>query len=142
MLLYRADLPQRLPKTWAALAKLEGKIDDAAMRGMNAAAELDGKDFASIASAFIAGAATSSSEAKTSFAADFWRKLSGPDFGPLTLQHVVLVFVSLAASIIIGIPLGILCAKQPASEGVILGTTGIVQTIPADITTSPNAMCQ
>ena len=43
----------------------------------------------------------------------------------------MLVFVSLAASIIIGIPLGILCAKQPASEGVILGTTGIVQTIPA-----------
>src|SRR5437867_1999448 len=104
VLLHRADLPQRLPKTWAALAKLEGKIDDATMRRMNAAAELDGKDFASIASAFIAGAATSSSEAKTSFAADFWRKLSGPDFGPLTLQHVVLVFVSLVASIIIGIP--------------------------------------
>src|SRR5437763_3138434 len=78
VLLYRADLPQRLPKTWAALTKLEGKIDDATMRRMNAAAELDGKDFASIASAFIAGAATSSSEAKTSFAADFWRKLTGP----------------------------------------------------------------
>src|SRR5207245_11684150 len=85
VLLYRADLPQRLPKTWAALEKLERAIDDAAMRRMNAAAELDGKDFSSIASAFIAGAATSPSEAKTGFAADFWRKLSGPDFGPLTL---------------------------------------------------------
>jgi len=131
VLLYRADLPQRLPKTWAALAKLAGTIDDAAMRRMNAAAELDGKDFASIASAFITGAATSASPARTGFAADFWRKLTGPDFGPLTLQHIALVFVSLAASIVIGIPLGILCAKQPASEGVILGTTGIVQTIPA-----------
>src|SRR5437773_2073365 len=104
VLLYRADLPQRLPKTWAALQKLEGTIDDAAMRRMNAAAELEGQNFATVAAGFLAGAATSSSEAKTGFAADFWRKLSGPDFGPLTLQHVVLVFVSLAASIIIGIP--------------------------------------
>src|SRR5205085_7843535 len=45
VLLYRADLPQRLPKTWAALAKLEGTIDDAAMRRMAAAAELDGNGF-------------------------------------------------------------------------------------------------
>src|SRR5437773_1263442 len=54
VLLYRADLPQRLPRTWAALTRLEGTIDDAAMRGMNAAAELDGKDFASVASGFLA----------------------------------------------------------------------------------------
>ena len=46
VLLYRADLPQRLPATCAALARLEGTIDDASMRRMNAAAELDGKDFA------------------------------------------------------------------------------------------------
>ena len=54
VLLYRADLPQRLPKTWAALAKLEGTIDDATMRRMNAGAELDGKDFAAVAAAFLA----------------------------------------------------------------------------------------
>jgi osmoprotectant transport system permease protein len=41
------------------------------------------------------------------------------------------VFVSLAASIVIGIPLGILAAKRPATEGVILGATGVVQTIPS-----------
>src|SRR6267143_4626954 len=35
VLLYRADLPQRLPKTWAALKQLEGRIDDATMRKMN-----------------------------------------------------------------------------------------------------------
>src|SRR5437867_13032710 len=53
VLLYRADLPQRLPKTWNALSRLEGTIDDAAMRRMNAAAELDGKDFASVAASFL-----------------------------------------------------------------------------------------
>ncbi|HEY4139033.1 MAG TPA: glycine betaine ABC transporter substrate-binding protein [Casimicrobiaceae bacterium] len=131
VLLYRADLPQRFPKTWAALTKLEGTIDDASMRRMNAAAELDGKDFASIAAAFVTGKAASASTARASFAPDFWRKLTAPDFGRLTAEHIALVFVSLAASIVIGIPLGILCARHPATEGVILGTTGIVQTIPS-----------
>ena len=54
VLLYRADLPQRLPKTWSALQGLEGAIDDASMRRMNAAAELDNKDFASVAAGFVA----------------------------------------------------------------------------------------
>src|SRR5438270_388718 len=54
VLLYRADLPQRSPKTWSALKQLEGRIDDATMRKMNAAAELEGKDFATIAASFLA----------------------------------------------------------------------------------------
>ena len=43
----------------------------------------------------------------------------------------MLVFFSLAASIAIGIPLGILAARRPATEAAILGITGIVQTIPS-----------
>src|SRR5215831_15057850 len=132
VLLYRADLPQRLPKTWAALAKLEGTIDDASMRKMNAAAELDGKDFASIATSFLTkqAAAPAAAQAPAKRAGgfdDFWHKLFGPDFGRLTLEQLGLVFLSLAVSIVIGIPLGILAAKRPAAEGVILGATGVVQ---------------
>jgi osmoprotectant transport system permease protein len=135
VLLYRADLPQRLPKTWAALAKLEGTIDDASMRKMHAAAELDGKDFATVAAGFLAqragtSAGTAASPATTGFN-DFWRKLFGPDFGRLTLEQLGLVFLSLAASIVIGIPLGILAAKRPALQGWIIGATGVVQTIPS-----------
>ena len=133
VLLYRADLPQRLPKTWAALTKLEGKIDDAAMRRMNAGAELEGKDFASVAADFLAQrlGAAAPAKARATASEDLWRKLFGPDFARLSLQHLALVFVSLAASIVIGIPLGILAAKRPATEGVILGATGVVQTIPS-----------
>ena len=134
VLLYRADLPQRLPKTWDALKKLEGSIDDAAMRRMNAAAELENKDFASIAAGFVAqraGAAGAPARQEAASAGGFWSKLFGPDFGRLTLEHLGLVFVSLAASIAIGVPLGILAAKRPATEGAILGATGVVQTIPA-----------
>src|SRR5213083_2150446 len=89
VLLYRADIPQRFPKTWAALQKLEGSIDDATMRRMNAAAELEGKDFATVASGFLAqraGAAPSvaASNVKAAQGSDFIHKLFGPDFGRLT----------------------------------------------------------
>ena len=135
VLLYRADLPQRLPKTWAALAKLEGTIDDASMRRMNAAAELENKDFATVAANFLArkpvAATSAGTPAKAGGFDDFWRKLFGPDFGRLTLEQLGLVFLSLVASIVIGIPLGILAAKRPATEGLIIGATGVVQTIPS-----------
>src|SRR5438034_5618318 len=131
VLLYRADLPQRLPKTWAALQKLEGTIDDAAMRRMNAAAELDGKDFAAVAAEFLAKRPGAAPSAKTVATGDFWSKLFGPDFAHLTFTHLALVFVSLIVSIVIGIPLGIVAARRPATEAVILGATGVIQTIPS-----------
>ena len=145
VLLFRANLPQRLPRTWAAFKSLEGRIDDASMRRMNAEAELEGKSFVAVAREFLAQqaaagvapptllapAATPAGGAQPAPAGGFWQKLFGPDFARLTLEHLLLVFASLAASIALGIPLGILAARQPASEGLILGTTGVVQTIPA-----------
>ncbi len=135
VLLYRADLPQRLPRTWAALASLAGTIDERAMRRMNAAAELEGKSFAQVASAFLAKRGSASAgiagSARAGGFADFWSKLFGPDFTRLTFEQLGLVFLSLAASIVIGIPLGVLAAKRPAAESWIIGATGIVQTIPA-----------
>jgi osmoprotectant transport system permease protein len=136
VLLHRADLPARLPKTWAAIERLAGSIDDAAMRRMNAAAELEGKDFSAIAVDFVAqlpgsGGLTGSAKMQQAEANDLWHKLFGPDFVRLGIEHLGLVFVSLLASIMIGLPLGILAAKRPATEGVILGVTGVMQTIPA-----------
>jgi osmoprotectant transport system permease protein len=136
VLLFRADLPQRLPKTRAALERLAGTIDDASMRRMNAAAELESKDFASIAASFLAQRSstapkTTTPSAKLGFAADLWQKLAGADFWRLTREPLMLVFLSLAASIVVGVPLGILAAKRRATEGLILGATGVVQTIPS-----------
>ncbi len=147
VLLYRADLPQRLPRTWAALQRLEGQIDDASMRRMNAEAELDGKSFVAVAREFLAQSSAGGTVPASSIApqrttaappgtpravsSDFWQKLFGPDFARLSAEHLLLVFASLAASIAIGIPLGILAARRPGTEGLILGATGVVQTIPA-----------
>jgi osmoprotectant transport system permease protein len=144
VLLFRADLPQRLPRTWIALKALEGRIDDASMRRMNAEAELENKSFVVVAREFLAQKAAGASPpgsiepsampaggAQRVSASGFWQKLFGPDFARLTLEHLLLVFASLVASIALGIPLGILAARRPASEGPILGMTGVVQTIPA-----------
>jgi osmoprotectant transport system permease protein len=131
VLLYRADLPTRWPKTWDALKRLEGRIDDATMRRMNAAAELDKQTFAAVAQDFLAqrpGTAARSANAPT---AGLWSRLFGPDFARLTVEHLSLVFFSLVASIAIGIPLGIVATRHPATASVVLGMTGVIQTIPA-----------
>jgi osmoprotectant transport system permease protein len=127
---YRLDVPQRFPKAWAALAKLEGRIDEKAMIAMNAQAELDGKSFAAIASAFLAG--EGGTAAATTKTRNGWLGLLfGPDFWRLTGEHLMLVFVSLAAAVVIGVPLGMWAARRPASAQPILGAVSVIQTIPS-----------
>jgi len=138
VLLYKSDLPVRLPKTWEALKKLEGRIGEEAMRQMNAAAEIEQKSFDRVATGFVNDAAAvigTKSEKQnagaSSNAAGFWSKLFGPDLGKLAMEHLALVFFSLAASVIVGVPLGMLAARNHAAEVVILGVTGVLQTIPS-----------
>jgi osmoprotectant transport system permease protein len=61
----------------------------------------------------------------------FLPTLLGPDFWRLTGQHLLLVFVSLAASVVVGVPLGILAQKVPAISQALLGIVGVIQTIPS-----------
>ena len=126
VLLYRLDLPQRFPKAWEAMRKLEGRIDEMTMIRLNAAAELEKRSFAEAAALLDSTAQPSKAAERTFlqvlFASDFWR---------LTGQHLVLVFASLAASIVVGVPLGVLAAKLPRLAQFILGVVGVIQTIPS-----------
>ena len=123
VLLYRSDLPARLPQAFGRLKQLEGSIDERLMRRMNAAAELEGKSFAQAAALF-------SGEVKPG-QRQFWSTLFGADFWRLTREHLLLVLVSLAASVAVGIPLGIAAAKLPRATQAILGIVGVIQTIPS-----------
>lgn len=130
ILLYRLDLPQRFPASWASLQKLEGRISARQMIRMNAQAELAGVDFATVASAFLADAPKDEpgiAEARR----DFFTLLFGPDFWRLTRQHLALVFASLAASVAVGVPLGIWAARSSRSAQPILAVVGVIQTIPS-----------
>ena len=124
VLLYRLDVPARLPQAWQALQKLEGRISERTMIRLNAAAELRGKSFAE-------AAALLDSDSTQATKRNFLKVLFGPDFWRLTGEHLVLVFASLAGSIAVGVPLGVLCHKVRTMTQIILGTVGVIQTIPS-----------
>jgi osmoprotectant transport system permease protein len=54
--------------------------------------------------------------------ASFWREAQ---------THVALAFGSLAAATIVGVPLGIVCYRQPTLRAAVLNVLNIVQTIPS-----------
>ena len=125
-LLYRLDLPRRLPQAWKALQGLEGRIDAREMIHLNAAAELEHRSFAAVAKTFLAGGSAATAPARSLLGVLF-----GPDFWRLTREHLLLVFASLAAGILVAVPLGVAAARSAALAQPILGTVGVIQTIPA-----------
>jgi osmoprotectant transport system permease protein len=125
VLLYRRDVPERFPEGWKALAGLEGKIDARRMIRMNAAAELEGKTFAQAASVVLGGADGAAGRR------GYWSALAGPDLAKLTREHLVLVAVSLAAAVAVGVPLGVLAFRVRAAGQPILAAVGVIQTVPA-----------
>jgi osmoprotectant transport system permease protein len=128
LVLYRLDVPKKFPQAWAALQKLQGRIDERAMIAMNAKAELQGQKFDAIARDFLAGASAASSSTTRSSLLD---RIFGADFARLTLQHLWLVFASVIAACVIGIPLGVLAFPHPRSRATLLAAAGLLQTVPS-----------
>jgi glycine betaine/choline ABC-type transport system substrate-binding protein/ABC-type proline/glycine betaine transport system permease subunit len=127
---YDAVLLMRASLDAGPLLALRGRIDDAAMRAMNAQAEIDGVSFAQVAHRFLAGLAgrpDSAAAASPSFVA----RLFAPDLPRLVGQHLALVFGSLAMAVVIGIPLGIAAWRRPALAAWLLGGVGVLQTVPS-----------
>jgi osmoprotectant transport system permease protein len=131
--LYRTDLPLREPRALAALLRLTGSIDRDAMIRANAR---------------VAVAGLTSVEAAESLRGDVGggRGVGGhPPSTPRgavgdgatssilrnTAQHVKLVALSLLAAALVGIPLGIAASGSPALGSILLGATGLAQTIPS-----------
>ncbi|KIQ33650.1 amino acid ABC transporter permease [Variovorax paradoxus] len=131
VVLYKLDLPTRLPKAWAALQALEGKVDEHAMIAMNARAELQSVPFDVIARDFISSTgktgAAPSQEARRGFTA----KLFGPDLWKLARQHLLLVAVSVGIAILIGVPIAILVFSHVRLRAVVLGIASLMQTVPS-----------
>ena len=133
VLLYRLDLPTRLPAAWAALQTLEGRIDERAMIAMNARAELQGVAFDVIARDFLAAKQPGDKAASTmdGAARGFMAKLFGPDLGRLARQHLLLVALSVGVAILVAVPIGIAVFAHVRLRALVLGLTGLLQTIPS-----------
>jgi osmoprotectant transport system permease protein len=129
------------PAAIAALTELSGRLDETRMREMNRRVEVDGEEVPRVAAAALrdlglvgasqspAGDARAGTDGGTSFGAYLWAKRG--ELLALTLRHLLLVAVSLAAAVAVAVPLGVALerARPGAAEGTIRGV-GVLQTIP------------
>ncbi len=107
----------------AALHRIEGRVDAAAMGRMNAAVKLDKISESKVAADFVNKSLGISADAE---ADGVWRR-----FQRHTMEHLTLVAISLAAAITLSVPLGILAARRRRLGQFILAVAGVIQTIPS-----------
>jgi osmoprotectant transport system permease protein len=112
--LYRLDADPRLA---AALRTLEGTLNERRMTELNAVADRT-RDYAKAAALYFHEPGSSS----TSLARDIAR---------WTGRHLLLVALSLVASVLFGVPLGIWASQPGWLSETILGATGLIQTVPS-----------
>ena len=117
--LYRLDAPRSAIN---ALRLLEGRLNETNMIHLNAVAE-QSKDYAAAAAHFFNDRSRSKSGTISELT---WHKLFR-----WTMRHLLLVTISLCAALVFGIPLGIWASKPGSISHAILGTTGLIQTIPS-----------
>jgi osmoprotectant transport system permease protein len=120
LLLIRQDLPAAARE---ALNQIRNRITTEAMARMNARVTLDGESENAVAREFV----------DTLFDAPAANSAAAPR-APLlqyTIEHLILTGVSLAAAVLVGLPLGIIASRRPRFARVVLAATGIVQTIPS-----------
>ena len=121
--LYRADLARRAPAFVERLRRMRGAIPASVMVAMNARAKLERVPESRVAAAFLAEHLDLDVRVET---VGFARRLART-----TRDHLYLVLISLTAAILIAIPLGVAAAKREGLGRVILGVTGVIQTIPS-----------
>ena len=121
--LYRADLEHRLPGVVTELRRLEGKVSEADMQRLNGVVQRDKADEREVAAAFLTRALDTPVAADDSSLAGRVLRTTG--------EHLILVVPSLAAAVLVAVPLGVLAARRPAVGQVVLAVTGVLQTIPS-----------
>ncbi len=125
MYLYRIDLRTRAPAVPQLLDSLGGSLTEEVMRTLNTRVVADRVSESQVAADFLLDRFLLESPIVVQ------RVTIGSRVWQHTKEHVVLVMISLVAAILLSIPLGILAAKAPRAGTVILGTVGVIYTIPS-----------
>jgi len=118
--LYRLALVKSAPAFVTALQKLAGRIDENTMRQMNAKVKLQRAKEDVVVAAFLG------IRADTSADAGLWSRLL-----QTSIDHIKLVVLSLGMAVLLAIPLGILAARLKRLGQLVIGLTGILQTVPS-----------
>jgi osmoprotectant transport system permease protein len=121
--LYRLDLDQRAPAFMQAIRRLEGAIDATHMIAMNGACKLSKIPEERVAADFL-----------------LWRLQIKSDVREMSMfdrllmrtrEHLLLVSISLAACILVAVPLGVMAFAWPRLGHVILAVVSVIYTIPS-----------
>jgi osmoprotectant transport system permease protein len=123
LFLYRSTFVRDHPRLHAAVERLAGRIDAAAMRKLNAEVKLRKRSESEVAAEFssrvLGVAATVHEPARIE---RLWQR---------TLEHLALTAWSLLAAIVVAVPLGVAAARSRSLARVILAIAGVLQTIPS-----------
>ena len=123
VLLARREMIERYPRTWARLREvLEGRLDGATMARLNAMADLDGRRVSEVALVFLGAAARDGAGGHREMLAEL---------AALTLDHLVLVLISVGVAIVLGIPMGVVAARHRRTGQLELSAIAMLQTVPA-----------
>lgn len=123
VILYRADLAERAPEAVAMFRRLAGRIDAPAMAAMNARVKIGREPESGVAAGFLRSQFGIETTVRTRSAWERFRRHTG--------EHLTLVALSLSAAIVVAIPLGIIAAHFSRIGQIVLGVTGIIQTLPS-----------
>ena len=107
----------------AIVSQLEGKIDDKAMRSMNAKAVIERYSFDEIARDFLSN---DDKTRKIDQSESFWQKLLKNTF-----THIKLTSIALTAGIFFGLICGFFAYNRQRISGVVLYSSGLMQTVPS-----------
>jgi osmoprotectant transport system permease protein len=120
LIVCRADIGERAA---AIIQRLAGSIDEAAMVRMNARAKIERVAEASVAADFLESRFGLSARVESGNRTErVWRR---------TQEHLAMVALSLAAAIMIALPLGVVAFLRPVVGRVVLAVVDVLQTLPA-----------
>lgn len=133
-----ADVQRTAPGAVLALSELSGRLDEARMRRLNERVEVRGERVADVARAVLAElnllgdstAPRAPPNASRASLAAYLVAERGTIFR-LTLRHLLLVAVSLAAALVVALPLGLALERARGSAESVIRAVGVLQTIPS-----------
>lgn len=120
LIVCRDDIP---PAARAALDRLGGRIDAAAMVKMNARAKLDREPETQVAAAFLREQFGITRQSR--------QETRAARMGRRTLEHLAMVGISLGAAILLAVPLGVLAFYRRAVGRIVFAVADVLQTLPA-----------
>ncbi len=123
LFLYRLQLEKTAPAFVTMLKSLAGSIDEARMISMNKRVKIDRETEAAVAAEFC--------QQKFGVTAVYEEETLGEKRLRWLRQHLHMVLVSMVLAVALAIPLGVVAGKFTRAGQIILGATGIIQTIPA-----------